>query len=215
MNLNVGLLGMVKVLLWSILFNKPIKTMKKRKTKVERRLEVVKDAIKQLALNKLKAETGYIINLPYENDLLDMDENTQVQPLLQKLLKESKKPICKVCARGILLICTINKENNFTGREFQNIRGYRFDSSTTGDKRLLKLFSATQLMLIEEAFEVSVQREQQYVYCDYDDPYQLNDGLSVDDAKKAHRFHSRYKSDRNRLMAILKNIVTNRGLFKP
>lgn len=190
------------------------KLVKKRKTKVQRRLEVVKDAIKQLKLKNIKAQSGEVLDIS-SNKLLDAkyEQKGEVKPFLNKLLRtKQKNKVCNACARGTLLICTINKENNFTFDDLNNVYTNKFDPESTVDKRLLSLFSPKQLALIEEAFEqesgISFWHTNREAI--FNDKY-----LTEEEAIKAHMFHDRYKTDDERLLAIFENILKNKGLFKP
>lgn len=186
------------------------KVLKKRKTKVERRLEVVKDAIKQLRRKNILAKEGDVVNVLNDDIKNQLEDSDQVQLVLKKLFKKKQElPVCRVCARGALLISTIHKQNAFTGKQFYNISSASFAKHHVEDQRLLVLFSSYQLQLIEEAFEQGAH------YDSSNFTSRFNSGISEENAKKAHKFHDRYKNDNNRLLAILTNIVKNKGLFKP
>jgi hypothetical protein len=191
------------------------KTLKKKKTKVQRRLEVVKDAIKQLKAKKITANTGDVVNFNYDSPLgllsQSEDNDKEIQKYLQKLLKISKKPVCKVCARGALLISTINKENNFTVGDLCNISSGSFSKNSVEDKRLLKLFSDKQLALIEEAFE----RNSHYDLDEFGINMLNYSILSEEEGLLAHKFSDKFPDAKKRLIAIFENIVKNKGLFRP
>lgn len=79
----------------------------KRLTKVQKRLLVLKDALKQIKIGFLKpAHTG-VCTLP----AFDPDDSDA--KLLLKTFRRKKKT-CKVCARGSLLLSTVLRFNNYT-----------------------------------------------------------------------------------------------------
>jgi hypothetical protein len=195
---------------------------KKRLTKVERRLAVVKDAIKQIKLNKYVAEAGSVISARGELEEV-INNETEAKEVLKKLLKKKDgAPICNVCARGALLVSTIHKENNFVLSDL-NACDYSYGTDGVTDKRLQALFSGHQLALIEQAFEEGHQRfeectsfEDDEVTDDIYTTYALNaDYLSLKEIKKCEAFHDKYDNETDRLLAIFKNIVKNEGTFKP
>lgn len=185
--------------------------MKTKKTKVERRLAVVKDAIKQLKGKAFYAKTGSVITIHNEAlRIYNNPGNAEVKPILTKLLKSKPERVCSVCARGALLLSTIHKENTFTFSKLDDSDCGSFHADSIVDKRLLHLFSAKQIALIEEAFEVGY--EEDYI----GEEKVFNTILSIKEAHPAHIFHDKYQSsDNQRLLAILENIVKNKGLFKP
>jgi hypothetical protein len=197
------------------------KTKKKKLTKVERRIAVVKDAIKQIKLNKYAAKAGEVVSPLGELHTL-AHEDIPAQEVLKNLLKRKDGvPICKVCARGALLVSTIHKENDFILSDFNNCdMSYGEDGMT--DKRLEKLFSGRQLALIEQAFEEGNEHFWDSTIGDpeneeYYKRYALNSGhLSEKEIKKCTIFHDKkFNNDTDRLLGIFKNIVKNKGIFKP
>src|SRR5690606_31383644 len=88
-----------------------------KKTKKQKRLEVLKDALKQLNAKKIEAGVGEVF-IPRNDEFYYDSENRgkkQVQPILKKLLSDKtiNHPVCEVCARGALLISTVHKFNAF------------------------------------------------------------------------------------------------------
>jgi hypothetical protein len=66
---------------------------------------------------------------------------------------------------------------------------------------LLRYFTLNQIQLIEHTFEGGIGA----VYWDSDHSM----------VNKSHAFYSRYPDSKDRLLAIMKNIVENNGTFKP
>jgi len=109
-------------------------------------------------------------------------------------------PACEVCVRGSLLVSLIRKDNNFTGEDLDNMSCGYFDSWSVEDKRLLELFSPEQLSLIEYAFE----------------NFSADRYINEKDLDKVEDFFVLYEhNNTERLIAILKNIIKNKGTFKP
>lgn len=183
-------------------------------TKKERRIAILKDAIKQIKLNNILAEPGTVVRLP---DAIETNEN-DAKPVLAEYFKKKdkdKKP-CYACARGSLLLCTVHKENDFILDSFDYCEGsFRQESIT--DKRLLRLFSEKQLASMETAFEVDGYIED--MANDWAEDlryYYLNkEVLKDEESNKCLLFGAKYKDPNKRLLAIFSNAVKNNGIFKP
>lgn len=156
-------------------------------TPSEKRVTLAKDVISQLKKEKLNACSGTYL-------MIDNLDNVEVNEQLNKVLK--KQGTCEVCAKGALFISHIMRNNHFT------IADYHSFSKTDNEKikeRLGSLFSLPQLELIEKAFEgENVDND-------------LKDGTLID---LADEFHDNYKDDTERLIAIMQNIIKNKGTFK-
>lgn len=173
-------------------------------TKVERRLAIVKDAILQLKLDVYKTGIYGYITLP--SSILVEKRNSpgeQVQPLLCNL---GKKEFCGVCAKGAIFLSTIRKEDNLLLVDLNN-SGYVITDWLTKDK----LFSRKNLDLIEAYYESStgILEAGKITWKNLDKIEQ-----------SINKFVKKYPSNnRNvrtgRLLAILNNMVKNKGIFKP
>ena len=107
---------------------------------------------------------------------------------IDKLVKENKIT-CKVCAKGALFMSHVMKTDNCTYEK----------ATSMGDRemgRRLNMFSPSQLEEIEESFEGW---------------FQTNEKSDV--AKFIQR--TKMKSDIERMTEIMKNIIKNKGTFKP
>ncbi len=190
-----------------------------KKTIKERRLAVVKDAIIQLKRQKFVASMGTVCSLSGPADLYNVSDHTvDAQLHIQKYLKSSSKGKCHVCARGALLISTVNKENS-TPLDVIRFASGSFEKGNNVDNRLLKLFSAHQLMMMENAFEVgscsktlAESWENDWLFRNYG---MHRHSLSNVNARKAVLFGLKYSHPDERLIAIFKNVVKNDGAFKP
>lgn len=189
-----------------------MKTKKKvvKKTKAERRIEILKDAIKQIKLQKIIASPGEVVDL---NDPLliedDVYKEVDAKPRLEMFFKSKKVEPCFACARGSLLLCTVHKENDFILSDFNSCGG-SFEESSTTDKRLMRLFSKQQLILMENAFEVENMQDDEEDYNGINEDY-----LSSKLNKASIDFGLKYEDPNERLIAIFSNAIKNGGIFKP
>jgi len=186
---------------------------KKKLTKSQRRIIVIKDALAQIRSNKLIPRRGVVVDF-LDRSIFDRERRIDAKPLIEELFK-TQVEICNTCARGALLISTIHKENNFQLCDFEI--GGAFDPDSKTDTRLLELFSERQLAMIEEAFEYGTFEDDQDLEGSIYHYNQLTDEFhfTQEELRMLHEFHEQYLSDEERLIAILKNMLKNRGIFKP
>jgi hypothetical protein len=199
-----------------------------KKTKKERRIAVLKDAVKQIKLNNIIGSTGDVvkINIRELDPCTPKNSEVEAKPLLTEFFKKKGAKVCNVCARGALLVCTVHKENDFLLSDFENIVG-AFDKNSSVDIRLMKLFSEKQLILMENAFEISNYlsdlENDSLITIDFDEidvdytSYSINsnEGLTEREMEKTILFGSKYENDSDRLLAIFNNAIKNGGIFKP
>lgn len=102
-----------------------------------------------------------------------------------------KEESCEACAIGSLFVADVMLRDRATLHDAEN-EGFR-------RKRLLQHFGGEQLGLIESAFEC----------------YTLYSVGWSDLGPKAVRFGGRYLTSRGRMLAIMNNIVKNKGQFVP
>lgn len=114
-------------------------------------------------------------------------ETSGLQPneQIQPLLRTHEEP-CKVCARGALWLSSIRKFNHCTVNEFDN----------ASEESSERLFGVVNLRRMEAAFEL------------WENTAQL-------DTRKERAFGLKYDNAHDRLVAILKNVIKNKGQFKP
>lgn len=183
--------------------------MKKKLTKQQRRIAVLRDALKQIELKNTLAVTGRVID-PFDlltNEEFNNEENEdkQAQDLIKVKFK-GKGAKCRCCARGALLLSTINKENTFKICELKEADNGAFDEESPVDSRLLQLFSKRQILMMENAFETEVLFNDRGI----------NEALlSTKDTNKSLKFGKKHKNSSDRLKAILKNCIKNKGIFIP
>lgn len=193
-----------------------LNTAYKKASPAGRRVLIARDALKQIRAEKYEVRYGAFVEY---NELIDRlpesGENVQLQPYLH----DPEAPSCRVCGIGSLFLSAVRCRNEFQANK---------DSRNPQEPVLnwLKEFSAEQRQFIEIAFEMG-RGFYNYSYA-YDT---VRPGGAQENqfnatkrhyaaAKWASKFHIRNnergcKEDKARLVAILKNIVRNRGQFNP
>jgi hypothetical protein len=175
--------------------------MKKKLTKTEMRVAIAKDVIAQIKAKKYNPTQGTWVddeNQSYEQWLYDNARDCKVD--VRDYTNNIKK--CNVCALGSLFVSAVNKYNNVYGTYWSLSSGEVFNTNETRNYNpLLRYFTIKQIRLIEYTFEGGMG-----AVCFDDDHPMVN---------KAYAFYSRYPDSKDRLLAIMKNIVKNNGTFKP
>ena len=171
-------------------------------TRKERRILVCKDVIKNLKVRRLIARMGFYIQ--YHSGIhcaVSSGEPKNLQSVIKATV--TKKNPCSACALGSLFITKVDRFNKCESDPFMAL-------SPSGDKfnkQLLTLFSRVQLNMIESAFECT-----QMASYEGDDPYS---DFKSGQLERAARFGRKFGSANDRLIAIMKNIIKNDGIFKP
>ncbi len=186
-------------------------------TKAEKRVRIAKDAIKQLNLKVFISTPGRYVNI-------EAKEGCEIERF-NDLKSQLPNTVCEVCAKGALFIAEISERNNISLREADSSR------STEITKRLNYLFSKNQLDLIETAYELTpiidsnpflvIYNNNLNTENEYGDRLSPSDFIRknkenlTEDCIKAIKFGNKYRNDTNRLLAILENIIKNKGEFRP
>lgn len=157
----------------------------KRSTAAQRRVLIAKDALKQIAARKMIASCGIWTDVRVAGSDVLDDAGEPLQPILHR--PDTK---CHCCGVGAIFIGYVRLNNNamvMDGWYYEDIR------RVTG-------WPSDNLRQIEIAFEKGCGRH-----------------AEIHNAKdrKARGFGLRYEESEDRLVAILKNIVRNKGLFQP
>jgi hypothetical protein len=169
----------------------------KKLSRPQKRVAIAKDALKWLNNGIYSAQEGVYCAVRRTGTYY-AEGNEQVNVLIA-----NENVNCQVCAKGALLMSHIMFTNKVSLSE-----SHYFGDSDAIQNRLKNVFSKSQLDLIETAFEKDVIR--------YRNKYLINSkGNYTKVASKAIRFGEKYKEDQSRLVAILKNIVKNKGQFIP
>lgn len=186
------------------------KKTKKKPTRIliqNKRVAIAKDALLQLkaGIYHPKAGNGYVPALDdvdFESiangcEILtgESAEKVELKSYLDKLVN-NKKP-CEVCAKGALFLSSIRKFNNFSIQDAADNNG---DISYKASEIAEDIFGVNNAKLIEAYFEsdsgyLPVWSEQEVV--------------------KINQFEVKYPNSVERLEVILKNIIKNKGTFKP
>lgn len=171
-------------------------------TKVERRIAILKDVLKQLKDEKYKAKTGVYVELP--RDLWNLQRREAYEPAsfpkssAQTCLINSTKS-CKVCAKGAIFLSLVRKENKVSLVDLMR--------TSVRESKTNRLFGERNLDKIEAAYE-------KWVYKDigsYTRQKRSTGKLQLD----IQKFSNKYPDKRDRLVAIVKNAIKNEGIFKP
>ncbi len=171
-------------------------------TTAQKRVIICKDALIQIKLKKFIANSGRYL----QSDELCSISNNVDSIELKSILPQVKS--CQVCAKGALFLSEVMNRNNYkVGYDLVLIDNIKSDNI---QERLEGLFAKNQLDLIEVAFEKRIiDPDNDYICKDqYDDtPTKI--------AEKAIKFGEKYSKANDRLIAILDNIIFNKGTFKP
>ncbi len=151
-------------------------------TKVQQRLMIAKDALKQLKCGRFFAACGTYFEAP-------ADAHCTVDLQTHLLTKDVT---CRVCAKGAMFA-----SKAICGNEVKlTAASYGFDAQEETCVAELGCFSTSQLSRIEIFFEGWAG----------DAGYLKN---------KCRKFYGKYPDNAVRMAAIMKNIIANKGTFKP
>jgi hypothetical protein len=159
--------------------------------------------------NRIKPSGGKFIE-HYDLTLLvlgdskgDLDNVTAVESCSLKE-KFNAMPVCSACAKGSLLLSFVGRINNFDVNDLTF--GNNNDTNDKSHAKLLEIFDIRQLALIEMAFE-----DQLYITeTPTGKPVKFTRNTHI----KASEFFYKYNYSRERMTAICKNIIENKGIFK-
>ena len=183
----------------------------------KKRVAIAKDVIKQLGIKNFEACTGTYV-YPRATDigkLQELDTNTNKQQA--NLLISQGIVSCDVCAKGAIFMSHVMKTNNCSVKKIAYSNHNREVTA-----RVSEFFDKDQLNLIEAAFEEESEMYSEDAIDDLDtgdDLWDVPDPKGVEKveklATKAEKFGNKYKTPHNRLIGIMKNIIKNKGTFKP
>lgn len=167
----------------------------------EKRVEIAKDLIARIQLEQISAlGSNGIVSFQYTDFASDS---------IKSLLENVETTVCKVCAKGGLLMSYIGRVNEMSRQDLISHEGqnsnYCFDPESLHHQKLKEVFDVEQLVLIEEAFEGRTV---------------LGDGtfnFVVKNEKRydAYSYKEQYEDANERLIAIAENIIKNEGTFIP
>ena len=168
----------------------------KKASKPEKKILIAKDVLANIKSKKYIASHGNYFNNLYELSL-NIGKNNDIQENFDKIEN------CECCALGACLISSTKYQNKLT---FDDL-GY--GSSTSNSWLQLKsIFTPREMAIIESCFEgfdtnaCRVATDKFY--------YELDSNTGI----KCQDFHDDYIDDEERLVAICKNIIKNKGFIK-
>lgn len=203
----------------------------KKASPTQKRVLIAKDVIAQIKAKKIKPEQGSFVMVEKVQGFMSSTEaedrtgswNFALHKLsategsdadVRHLYLENKIQQCSCCALGgMFMSCTLYNNNTTVDNLYDSgdaIGNMLYEESEPGSlpNGLDKFFSVAQLRLIEQTFEGN----NGVVNSGMDD----NTGEIFDKySPKSEAFYTKYKKPKDRLIAIMQNIVVNNGTFKP
>lgn len=173
-------------------------------SKTQQRIILAKDVILQVKAKVANAVEGQYFDV---DDYGDHDFAYEKNNEFREIVSDVK---CEVCAKGALFLSHIVRTNKFS--ILQSLQQQGHDSIIN---RLAEIFTKNQLDLIETAFEKEVIEDKNRTLSYPDSRDKFADVILTDIAKAAVKFGKKYRSENNRLIAIMQNIIDNNGTFKP
>lgn len=182
-------------------------------TRQEKAVAIARDVLKLIRTRNIRVlDSNTYINTGFIGKI-EMDKQ------LQKSLKKLKN--CEVCALGACMLAKVDLFNKCKINEvltqvqnWDSTPSNRFLVHSRSDvaDQLSSMFSEEQLDLIEAAFECNDSNARSSNKKSYIPDYQLTDfGVKCQQAVK---FGEQYPEPKERLRAIMKNIIKNDGVFK-
>ena len=175
--------------------------------KATRRVMIAKDVLAQLDIGKIEAARGVYLMAKVDKSLLVKRFHRDDFPTYDAPAREAltNAPSCTACAIGSVFVSTALVANRCNLRKFsytQSNGDISFNDKVSSNKH----FSVAQLRLMEEAFEV------RYVSPSFRVRYpSLNQCAS----SRAGAMGEKYESAKDRLRAIMENVIANNGTFVP
>lgn len=185
----------------------------------QKRVAIARDVLEQIRLGRYVANAGSYI------DELVMKDGKERYEMYGKDIKHnfSKIKSCEVCAMGACLMSITKFENKLN---FEDVGNKISDLDKEKTKELFSsLFEPSQLLMIERAFEGDYlgttvggnifdldeyDFKKQIAKCeDFFQRFNKEEGIGYDELKEQKRLNQE-----NRMIAIMKNIIRNKGTFK-
>jgi len=200
----------------------------KKASPAQKRVLIAKDVIAQVKAKRFIATAGrwaILRDKRGKNIALSFTETPVANDAqVQSLFLSGAVATCECCALGgIMLSCTLYNSNQ-TVKDFSAVAGIgarvaRGDKFSNG---LHRFFSQKQLALIECAFEggkgefgIAIR----FDYLNFSDPIvivaDLLKTVPRDTLKRAVGYMTQYPAADKRILAIMQNIIKNKGTFKP
>ena len=167
--------------------------------KPKKRVAVARDVIAALQAKKIQAKQGNWVNLGVgkkQERLLPGGKQ------LRDVIIENS-PTCTACALGAMFVCAVMRKDALTVEECRSYDNLNLDYDNIADY-LRAFFAEPQLEMIEVAFEKGTGAFWGDVaYAD------------VSSKGRAALFGKQHKTAEDRMVAIMQNIISNDGTFRP
>lgn len=186
-------------------------------TPAGKRVRIAQDVIAQLEAGRLRAKKGAYVELPTK----EIQQKDLIGQEWQKILAESKAP-CEVCALGAIFASKVGIEDQLQVKSSDIMRASWWDNEKAAslicDRDSIEdfardLFSHAQMELIEHAFEGWIKGKG--ATPNLDDDGEEEDGSLARNAAAGAWGRKQSRSPRKRMIAIMENIIENRGTFRP
>jgi hypothetical protein len=165
-------------------------------SKAQKCVAVAKDVIEQIKLEKYQAKQQVYVNfLEVPASYPGLDDYNYI-PVSSDQFQEATlhdKTVCQCCGIGGCLLSMVRLGNSVSLEDAAEVDDQDFIT-----KQLSKIMSRRQIRMIELAFE-------EEGHADFSDT--INNRCIV--------FGQQFKSDSERLIGIMKNIIANKGEFIP
>ncbi len=187
-------------------------------TKVERRVMVARDVLKRIGSGQIKVKNRVWAVFPAK--IHNLGTNSLQECILHNVS-------CECCALGGLMVSQISFDNK---KDISAMRGGDFGERVSlfyGDLnetyngqnegvRLDALWGKRNNQLMEIAFELgrgNTWLSDSVLYVDKSNEHNLKSGRKEELA--AYRFGKKYRTAKDRMIAIMKNVIKNKGVFIP
>lgn len=176
-----------------------------RLSKIDKKIAIAKDVIQQIKIGNFDATEGCYVDIntqKAENIFSEIAGNS-----LQKELDTKNSIYCKVCAKGSLLLGYFHKVNNISVEDVDDFTEIEIC------EKLSNIFTNGELDLMETAFEgYIVNDREEILYNTIPNDDDFDEDFSIL-AQEALKFYNCYPNVEERLIAIMKNIIKNKGYF--
>lgn len=184
--------------------------------KAEKRVAIAQDVLDQIKNKIIRPENGSWISWGGKN-IDSFEEKDGGTSLKKEILENGLKQSCDCCALGSLMLSCTLFNNEVTLEDVLIRDAFDYMSKTSGSDiktgGLESVFSDKQIEMIEMAFEKGGGL---FKYNDNPDWEEYNNtSLKGCVAGKCVEFGEKYKSSKGRLVAIMNNIIENKGEFIP
>jgi hypothetical protein len=176
-------------------------------TPAEKRVLIAQDVISQIKAKRFKPKSGVWVQIVDAKNTRDIEIDDEFSfnkdASVRELFLEKKIPACECCALGALFMSCTLYNNQTTVQNFVDEVQFDFEENVEVGKftnGLTRFFSRPQLKLIETAFEGG--------YGAFRSP-------SAKTMAHLVRWEEKLPDDQKRLVAIMNNIIDNKGTFVP